>query len=179
MQRLINDLLTFARVTSQTREFVEVDLAAIVQLVLSDLENRLTSTHGHVDVGTLPRLQSDTTLMRQLFQNLIGNALKFHREGVPPQVVIRYRPVNADHVEITVADNGIGMEPKYLEQIFAPFKRLHGQSKFEGTGMGLAICRKIVEKLGGKILGQSEPGAGSTFVVTMPRHQHEGRSNHG
>jgi light-regulated signal transduction histidine kinase (bacteriophytochrome) len=184
MQGLINDLLTFARLTSQARAFEEVDLARVAQEVVSDLEERLRRTGGRVEVGELPRLQSDPTQMRQLLQNLVGNALKFHRPEVPPVVVLRYRPLRdvaargraraAALCEIAVEDNGIGIEEKYLERIFAPFQRLHGRGEYEGTGMGLAICRKIVERHGGRITAHSTPGQGTTFLVTLPLHQTRG-----
>jgi signal transduction histidine kinase len=110
--------------------------------------------------------------MRQLFQNLIANALKFHPEGVAPKVQVKAAARRAGHTsvwEIRVRDNGIGFEPEYAEKIFAPFQRLNGRQEFEGTGMGLAICRKIVTLCGGTISATSHPGAGATFLITLPQ----------
>jgi len=186
MQGLINDLLTFSRVTSQAKPFVEVNLGEIAREVVSDLEARLRATGGRVEIGELPRLESDPTQMRQLLQNLVGNALKFHRPDVPPVVVVQGRIVKNEEgillapfpsglvCEITVQDNGIGFDEKYLDRIFTPFQRLHGRGAYEGTGMGLAICRKIVERHGGTITARSAPGQGSTFVVTLPLRQMKG-----
>jgi PAS domain S-box-containing protein len=175
MQLLINDLLTFSRLTSQGRPYIEVSLARTAQEVLSDLEARLRETGGQVDVGELPRLDADPLQMRQLLQNLIGNALKFHRPNEPPRLQVRGRVLpDGEACEITVADNGIGFDEKYLDRIFAPFQRLHGRAEYEGTGMGLAICRKIVERHGGTITARSTPKQGATFVVRLPRRQRKG-----
>jgi len=116
--------------------------------------------------------------MRQLFQNLLGNALKFHRPGVPPVVRVRGELVPGGDApltcRVTVQDNGIGFDPKYRDRIFDVFQRLHGRDEYEGTGVGLAICRKIVERHGGTITAHSAPGEGATFVVTLPvRHPRE------
>ena len=189
MQRLINDLLSFARVASKAKVFVEVDLAPLAREVVSDLESRLTTTGGQVEIGDLPQLQCDPTQMRQLLQNLIGNALKFHRDGVPPVVVVRSQLIKSDTgdlrepgppawAEITVADNGIGFEEKYLDRIFAPFQRLHGHGKYEGTGIGLAVCHKVVERHGGAITATSTPGRGTTFIITLPLRQPKGVQSH-
>jgi len=189
MQGLINDLLSLARVTSRAKPFVEVDLAQVVLDVVSDLESRIQTTGGRVEIGDLPRLEGEPMHMRQLFQNLIGNALKFHRPGTPPVVLLRSRLINEGNIaskhaaanascEITVADNGIGFEDKYLDRIFAPFQRLHGHGQYEGTGMGLAICLKIVERHGGAITARSTPGQGTTFIVTLPLKQTKGALRH-
>jgi PAS domain S-box-containing protein len=182
MQLLIDDLLTFSRVTSQAKPYVEVDLARTAREVLSDLEARLRDTHGRVEVGELPRLDADPVQMHQLLQNLIGNALKFHRPNEPPVVEVRGRVLNGgpgaspDEVcEITVRDNGIGFDEKYRDRIFVPFQRLHGRGEYEGTGMGLAICRKIVERHRGTISARGEPGRGATFVVLLPRRRRDGQ----
>jgi light-regulated signal transduction histidine kinase (bacteriophytochrome) len=108
--------------------------------------------------------------MTQLFQNLIGNAIKYKQNGQPPKVKI-YSRLRRDRAAIYVEDNGIGFDEKYLERIFAPFERLHGRSEYEGVGMGLAICRKIVERHGGTITAKSAPGKGSTFIVRLPAKQ--------
>ncbi len=176
MSTLISDLLAFSRVTTRAQPFAPVDLAAEVGEVVSDLEARLQQTGGRVDVGPLPELSADPTQVRQLFQNLIGNALKFHRPDEPPVVKVRGRVLpgadgrDGEVCEVTVEDNGIGFEEKYLDRIFQLFQRLHGRNEYEGTGIGLAICRKIVERHGGGITARSAPGRGSTFTVTLPRN---------
>ena len=132
----------------------------------------------------LPTVTADPMQMRQLFQNLIGNALKFHRPGVPPVIRIRGKRLpDAESrtlgggLQVTVDDNGIGFEEQHLDRIFAPFQRLHGRDAYPGTGMGLAICRRIAERHGGTITAASTPGQGSTFVVTLPVAQEHLLSN--
>jgi len=182
MQSLIDDLLIFARIASRAQPFVATNLEQVVQEVLSDLEVRLQQTGGRVEVDKLPTIDADPIQMRQLFQNLIGNALKFHRPQTPPvvriynsHIAIPPQPEAENSVpmcQVLVADNGIGFEPKYQERIFQAFQRLHGRSQYEGTGMGLAICRKIAERHGGSITATSTPGQGATFIITLPiRHQ--------
>ena len=175
MQILINDLLSFSRVTTKAQPFVEVDLAEIAREVAHDLELRAHDSGGHVVVGELPVIDADPLQMRQLLQNLAGNGLKFHRDGVPAIVEIRGN-VDDGHCRITVSDNGIGFDEKYAERIFTMFERLHSRDKYEGTGIGLAICRKIAERHGGEIRAHSQPGHGATFVVTLPVG-HAGRTN--
>lgn len=176
MQTLIADLLTFSRVISRTDPFVEVDLAQVTREVLSDLEVRIEKVGATITVGELPKIQADPMQMRQLFQNLIGNALKFQLPDVKPQVQIAARLVPPDEYssqtgpvcELTIQDNGIGFDEKYLEKIFAVFQRLHNRQEYEGTGIGLAVCRRIVDRHGGSITARSKPGAGATFVVQLP-----------
>ncbi len=169
MQSLITSLLEYSRVTMDQEPFQETDLYDLVHEVLSDLEVRIAKTGGEVQVGELPSIAADPTQMRQLFQNLIGNALKFHKPGEKPMVQVRSTSHTDSECQIIVEDNGIGFEEQYIERIFAPFQRLHGRnSQYEGTGMGLAICKKIVERHGGAITASSEPGKGSTFTVTLP-----------
>ena len=168
MQSLLAGLLDYSRVATASEPFKEVDLSDLIGEVLSDLEVRIAKTGGEVHFGDLPVISADPTQMRQLFQNLIGNALKFHKPGEKPMVQVR-SVSNTDAVrQIIVEDNGIGFEEQYLEKIFAPFQKLHGRREFEGTGLGLAICRKIVERHGGTITAGSTPGVGSKFVVTLP-----------
>lgn len=181
MRRLIDDLLSFSRVASKAQPFVLTDLGTLLAEVVSDLEGRLQQTEGRVEVGALPALEADPMQMQQLFQNLIANGLKFNRPGVPPVVRVQghvttntvnregYGPVRM--VELTVQDNGIGFEEIYLDRIFNVFQRLHGRNEYEGTGMGLAICRKIVERHGGTITAKSNLGEGATFVVHLPLQQ--------
>jgi signal transduction histidine kinase len=135
------------------------------------LEIRIVRTGGEVHVEDLPVISADPTQMRQLFQNLIGNALKFHKPGEKPMVRVRSISNTDSGCQIVVEDNGIGFEEKYLDRIFAPFHRLHARSEYEGTGMGLAICKKIVERHGGSITAKSTPGAGSTFIIELPVKQ--------
>ena len=168
MRRLIDDLLTFARVTTRARPPEPVDLRAVAEEVVADLQGRLQETGGRIEVGDLPTVEAEPTQMRQLLQNLLGNAVKFHRPDVPPVVTITGRATNEDSVEVTVADNGIGFDEKYLDRIFNVFQRLHGRAEYDGTGMGLAIVRKIVDQHGGTITAQSRPGEGAAFVVTLP-----------
>ena len=186
MQGLINELLNYSRITTKAQPFEPVDLSDVARLVLSDLEARIQETGGRVDLGPLPTLEAEPTQMRQLLQNLIGNALKYRRKTVPPVVIVRSRVLEpgdaallshgepVQFCEITVEDNGIGFEQKYVDRIFAPFERLHGRSEYEGTGMGLAICRKIVERHGGTITARSVPDQGSAFIVTIPLQQPRG-----
>ena len=185
MRRLINDLLSFSRVTTKARAFVTVDLAEVAQEVVSDLEGRMFDTGGRVEVGALPTIEAEPLQMRQLLQNLIGNGLKFHRQGEPPVVRIEGRLLDTSdphaegpapgprRCEIQVQDNGIGFEEVYSERIFELFQRLHGRDEYEGTGMGLAICRKIVTRHGGTISAHSAPGQGATFIVTLAVTQEE------
>ena len=157
---------------------MEVDLNEVAQEVVSDLEIRLEETNGRVEIGQLPTIEADRTQIRQLLQNLMGNALKFGRLEEPPVVTISGRIVHAaassddpqprELCEIVVEDNGIGFEDAYKEQIFAIFNRLHGRTEYEGTGLGLAVCRKIVQRHGGMISAESTLGRGSTFSVTLP-----------
>jgi two-component system, NtrC family, sensor kinase len=183
MQNLIDDLLLFSRVTTQPQPFEQVDLSNLIMEVLTDLEVRILQTGGILQVGNLPAIEADPTQMRQLFQNLISNALKFHRPSTPPVVQVHCRILDSpEHwpgpvtvpgpfCEMSVRDYGVGFEEKYLDRIFAVFQRLHGRQDFEGTGVGLAICRKIVERHNGVITAKGMPGEGAVFLVTLPMKQ--------
>ncbi len=189
MTTLVADLLEFSRVSSKGKPFVPVDLNEVVAGVLSDLEARFVQTGGRAEVLSLPTVASDPVQMRQLLQNLIGNALKFNRKGEVPVVRVSAEVLvegdtdsgapSGKTCRISVADNGIGFDEKYLDRVFTIFQRLHGRGEYEGTGIGLAICRKIAERHGGSITAQSSPGRGSTFFVTLPLVQqsseHHGR----
>mgnify|MGYP006271777813 CR=1 FL=1 len=182
MSQLINDLLIYSRITTRAQPFEPVDLNDLVATICADLDMQIDDVNGTVEVGDLPTIEADPTQMRQLFQNLIGNALKFHREDVAPVVQVKgalmsaesmidagdVDPAATEGARFTVTDNGIGFEQKYEDRIFTPFKRLHGRSKFSGTGMGLAICRRIVERHGGTIRVESIPDKGTTFTVCLP-----------
>lgn len=167
MQRLIQDLLQFSRVTTMPRPFVDVDLSAIVAEVLDDLSVEREESGVNLEVGTLPTISADPLQMRQLFLNLISNAIKFRREGVTPSVRVSGEVVG-NRARITVADNGIGFDPRYAARIFRVFERLNGRNEYPGTGIGLALCQKIVTRHHGEISAESQPGAGATFTVTLP-----------
>lgn len=174
MQRLIEALLSLSRVTTKKQEAELIDLVPLVSEVLSDLEVRIQSSSGRVTVGELPRIEGDPVQIRQVFQNLIGNALKFHRPGEPPAVQVYALRRSPGQTEIYVEDNGIGFDNKDAERVFLPFHRLHGRSEYEGTGIGLTICHKIVERHGGTIRAESTPGKGSRFVLTLPTQERIG-----
>jgi PAS domain S-box-containing protein len=183
MQNLINDLLMYSRIANAERKYARVNLTSAVRQVMSDLEVRIEETDGKVHVGALPTIDADPVHMRQLFQNLVANALKFHRPGVPPIVTISAELVPAEGpaseppwCRILVADNGIGIESKYHERIFSIFERLHNRGAYEGTGVGLAVCRKIAEQHGGRIEVSSTPGQGTTFIIVLPSAQPRKRS---
>lgn len=167
MALLVSDLLEISSLSARKRRFVPVNLNEVVAGVLLDLETRLAETGGRVEVLPLPTIASDPLQMRRLLQNLVGNALKFHRQGQAPLVRISAE-IGEEGCRLSVADNGIGFDEKYLDTVFAMFQRLHGRGEFEGTGMGLAICRRIVERQGGTITARSKLGQGATFIVTMP-----------
>jgi signal transduction histidine kinase len=178
MRALIDGLLEYSRVTLRGQPMIPVDLNRIAQEVVADLETRLQQTGGRVEIGDLPTIDADPIQMRQLFQNLIGNSLKFQRKEVHPRVTISGSlvppPASRDGAargpwcELSFQDNGVGFEPMYAEQIFDLFQRLHGREEYEGTGMGLAICKKIVERHGGQIAAAGAPGQGARFTVSLP-----------
>ncbi len=170
MSDLIESLLIYSRVTTNAQPFTKVDLKKIARTVISDLEISIEKSGGTVDVGKLPTINSDKIQIRQLLQNLIGNGLKYHRDDEPPVIKIsgQCESKKENTCEIIIEDNGIGIDEKYFERIFQPFQRLHGRGKFEGTGIGLAICKKIVDRHNGTITVESEPGKGSTFTITLP-----------
>ena len=170
MNELIQGLLAYSRVRTKAAPYSRVDLNQALREALSNLEVRVKEVDAAIDAETLPTVEADPLQMTQLFQNLIGNAIKFQGNKERPQVKI-YSRLCGDHVELSVEDNGVGFEEEHLERIFAPFERLHGRSEYEGVGMGLAICRKIVERHGGTITAKSAPGKGSTFTVILPKRQ--------
>ncbi len=181
-QTLINDLLTLSRVATQGQPFVDVDLHLVANEVVTDLEEYIDQTGGRVEIGELPTLEADPAQMRQLLQNLIVNGLKFHREDQKPRLKVYSRIFtnkarslapgpSSDLCQILVKDNGIGFDEKYRDRIFQPFQRLHTDREYEGTGIGLSVCRRIAERHGGEITAKSQPGRGSTFIVTLPLKQ--------
>lgn len=167
MSTMIKDLLEYSRVTTGTKPFVSVDLVKVVRDVVADLEIRIEQEGGRVDIGALPTIEADPTQMRLLMMNLIDNALKFHKEEEPPMVKV-YAEASNGSVRIIVEDNGIGFDETHAGLIFMVFQRLHGRSDYEGTGIGLAMCSKIVERHGGTIIAKSTRGQGATFMVTLP-----------
>jgi PAS domain S-box-containing protein len=174
MQTLINDLLSFSRVTTKAQPFTPVNLAEVAAAVVDDLEGRIELVKGRVEVGPLPVIEAEPLQMRQLLQNLIGNALKFRRPEEPPVVKVETQIItDPDTPEkklcrLTVSDNGIGFDEKYLDRIFNVFQRLHTRNEYEGTGMGLAIVKKIALYHGGDVTAKSKPGEGATFILTLP-----------
>jgi light-regulated signal transduction histidine kinase (bacteriophytochrome) len=177
MSEMIQSLLDYSRVTTRAEKFRRVDLTQLVREVVSDLQFSIEESGGRIEVGDLPEVEADPSQLDRLFRNLIGNALKFHNQE-PPLIRIRTElPTTtsnegiAAQCRILVEDNGIGFEEKHLDRIFVLFQRLHGRGEYEGSGMGLSICRKIVERHGGTITAKSKPGEGSTFIVTLPLTQ--------
>lgn len=186
MQVLINDLLSYSRVTTKARPFGPVDLCQVVREVVSDLEERIAEDGGRVEIEALPIVYADELQMRQLFQNLIANGLKFRAPDRPPVVRVRVEAEARTDVSaragaeepgmprisapprLIVEDKGIGFKPQYGDRIFSIFERLHGRDEYEGTGIGLAICRKIVERHGGTIVAEGSPNVGARFIVTLP-----------
>ena len=167
MKRLINDLLTYSRVNTVTKPFEAVDLNQVVQDSLSTLQMTIEENQAQVKVGKLPTILADDVQMQSLFQNLVGNALKYKREEEPPRIEISAKK-NQTEWQIAVKDNGIGIDPQYFERIFIIFQRLHGMGQYGGTGIGLAVSKRIVERHGGRIWVESQPGAGSTFYLSFP-----------
>ena len=174
MQTFIQDLLKLSSVAIGARPFQTVNLNTLVQEVVDDLEARITQSGARLNIKPLPTLKADATQMRQLFQNLIGNALKYHREGVSPEVAVTARPLRDEVWEIMVSDNGIGIEAHQISLIFQPFERANSGTLFEGNGMGLAICKKILDRHGGTIRVVSQPNEGTTFIITLPE-QHQSK----
>jgi two-component system, LuxR family, sensor kinase FixL len=182
MQVLIQDLLSLSRVASNAKPFTTVDLGDVVRIVTSDLEVSINERGGRVEAGSLPVVFGDRGQLAQLFQNLIGNGLKFQKPGESPVVRVSSEAIQLTDSagaawRITVEDNGIGFDEKYHDRIFQIFQRLHGRSEYEGTGIGLAICRKIVDRHSGGIAAFSSLGAGAKFVITLPQHA-PGESQH-
>jgi len=178
MQTLIRDLLQFSRVSTSTNPLSAVDLTRLAHEVVDDLEAPIEQAGARVDIEELDAVEGDPGLLRQLLQNLIGNAVKYHGEEAPVVKVYGRSsaagPAGSALYQIYVEDNGIGFDEKYVERIFKPFQRLHGRDEYQGTGMGLAICRRIVERHNGSITVKSAPGKGSTFIVTLPSEQPKG-----
>jgi len=171
MQSLIADLLAFSRVGSRGGGFEPTDLDPVLQRALANLEAAIEESGARVTADALPTVRGDAVQLGQLFQNLVGNGVKFRGEDVPRVHVSAERA--GGEWRLSVRDNGIGIEPEYVERIFVIFQRLHGRAEYPGTGIGLAICKKIVERHGGRIWVESRPGQGSTFYFTLPAMDEE------
>lgn len=174
MRRLIDDLLSYSRVNTRTTSFLPVDLGTVIADVISDLEPRIAAEDAKIRVGELPAIEADPSQMHQLFLNLIANALKFRRPGVTPSITIEGNVEVGESgavARIAVADNGIGFEPRHAERIFGMFERLHGREEYDGTGVGLATCRKIAERHAGQLSAWGEPDAGAVFTLILPIRQ--------
>jgi signal transduction histidine kinase len=170
MRALIDDLLAFSRVSTKGRPFVPVRLGDVATQALGDLEISIEESGATVTVGTLPEIEADPVQMRQLLLNLMGNAVKFRRPGVAPVITVDAR-VDDGVATLTVADNGLGFDPEFAGRIFRAFERLHGTSAYPGTGIGLALCRKIAERHHGTITADGREGEGATFTVRLPLRQ--------
>ena len=181
MQRLINDLLKFSRHASNNEDFVETDLNSIIVDVLNDVELDIQSKKAKIDWKDLPTIWAIPSQIRQLFQNLISNSLKFSKRETPPEILVYAESLYGAQIpevgeksyknlfhRIHIKDNGIGFDAKYIDEIFVVFKRLHSYHEFEGTGIGLSICKKIVEKHNGFITATSKLNEGATFTITLP-----------
>ena len=171
MQNFINNLLQLSQLTNQTRNVQQTDLNKIMRNILVDLEDRITKTHGEIQIGKLPILRADATHMKQLFQNILSNSLKFHQKGIAPIIKVSSRESNDGFIEIVIEDNGIGIDPKYAERIFKPFERLHGHSEYEGTGIGLSLCKKITSLHCWSIKVEGIPHQGTSIIIKLPQDQ--------
>lgn len=178
MRHLIAGLLEFSRVTTKGKPFETVALHDVVQEVLVDLEELIRESKGQIEIGELPLVTADRLQMRQLFQNLIVNGLRYQVVGQEPHITISSQEGVDSTWEIMVSDNGIGFDEKYLDRIFIPFQRLHARDEYEGTGMGLAICEKIVKRHNGRITARSSEGQGATFIVHLPSPLDPGARKH-
>jgi light-regulated signal transduction histidine kinase (bacteriophytochrome) len=167
MYVLINDLLSFARINSQEAKRQHVSIGEILEKAIFTLKPVIDERGVTVEVGELPSLMADKVMLSQVFQNLLGNAIKFCRER-PPRIRISAEKRGGEFWEFALQDNGIGIPARHLERIFGVFKRLHRREEYAGTGIGLALCRKVIERHGGRIWAESEEGVGATFRFTLP-----------
>jgi PAS domain S-box-containing protein len=172
MKQLIEDLLAYSRVGTKGKDFKPVDMEKALRRAINNLKAAIEESGAKVTHDPLPALPADEVQLAQLFQNLMGNALKFRGPNAP-HVHVALRDLG-EEVEVAVRDNGIGIEPQYFERIFMVFQRLHDKGEYPGTGIGLAICKKVVERHGGRIRVESQLGEGSAFIFTLPKHQREG-----
>lgn len=170
LENLVDDLLTYTRLNTRAEPFVPTDLDDLVRKVVAEHQIVLDESGGQIDFRGLPTIEADPVAMRSLFANLVDNAVKFRRDDQPPEVEI-VGMLHDGKCRITIRDNGIGFDRKYRERIFGVFQRLHGQAKYSGTGMGLAICRRVVQRHGGTLEADAVPGAGATFTLDLPLNQ--------
>ena len=177
MSRLIEDILIFAKISTVPDKFAMVDLAVVFEEVIVDLSEEIDSKKAVINIEQLPKLYTNPILMHPLFYNLLSNSLKYSRQGVHPVIDVRTEEVvlstgsageTQSYIRIYFKDNGIGFDQKYAEQIFGMFQRLHSYSQYGGTGIGLALCKKIVEHHNGFLSAQGEPGVGSVFIISLP-----------
>jgi light-regulated signal transduction histidine kinase (bacteriophytochrome) len=171
MSLLISDLLTFSRIGTSTKKFVETDCNYVLRRTLDDLQYRIRESGAVVAFDNLPSVLGDELQLGMVFQNLISNAIKFHRDDMP-RVHVSARSEGNNWI-FSVSDNGIGIEKEFLDRIFVMFQRLHTKEEYPGTGIGLAICKKVVERHGGSIWAESEFGKGSTFYFKLPKNEKE------
>lgn len=171
MRILLNDLLAYSRITTVANNYGEIDLTDIVNLVIDFFEPQINEYNAQIRFKNLHTITGDSNRIRILLQNIIGNALKYRKENGVPEIIISSKMVSKERAfcEIIIQDNGIGFDKKYINKIFIPFQRLHSRSEYEGTGIGLAICKKIVENHGGTITADSKPGKGATFIIRLPQ----------
>ncbi len=168
MQRLLNDLLLFSSVHTTDIDMESVDLELVIADVLSDLEVAISDAKATVKIGELPIVLGNSTQLRQLFQNLIGNAIKFRAPGVAPLIHVQQVNTLGGHVVLEVSDNGIGFDQKFVDRIFRPFQRLHGADSYAGSGIGLSVCRRIAQRHGGELSARAKESQGATFEVSLP-----------
>lgn len=184
MQNLITDILTFSKISVDNPSFIDADMNALINEVVAELDEEIKAKGGTVIVDQIPTLSINPSLMKPLFHNLIGNALKYSKKDIAPRVIISSdvssqlngkisHGASAKYCRIYIRDNGIGFDQKYAEEIFGMFKRLHHNSEFQGTGIGLALCKKIVEQHNGYISARSKVDEGSTFIISLPLHRHK------
>jgi light-regulated signal transduction histidine kinase (bacteriophytochrome) len=167
MQRLINDLLTYSRVGTRAKPLEPTDSHSVLGEALRNLQSAIEESRAMVTNDDLPTVRADASQLAQVFQNLIANAIKFRGE-FPPRIHVSARGREREWV-FSVNDNGIGIDPQFKDRIFVIFQRLHTKQEYPGTGIGLALCKRIVERHGGRIWFESEPGKGSTFFLTIPK----------
>jgi hypothetical protein len=170
MKQLIEDLLAYSRVGTRGKELRPVQLQLALDRALVNLRAAIESSGAEITHDVLPEVSGDDTQLTQLFQNLIGNAIKFRKENEAPRIHVGVQD-SGDEWRFSVSDNGIGIEPQYFERIFMVFQRLHTREEYAGTGIGLAICKKVVDRHRGRIWVESAHGKGSTFVFTLPKTQ--------
>jgi light-regulated signal transduction histidine kinase (bacteriophytochrome) len=176
MQSLINDLLQFSRQTVNAEDFVDTDLNELVKEAIIELEIEIEKSKAQINIDALPVIIAIPSLIRQLFYNLINNGIKFRKKGTSPVINIHSEKIKnsrngGNYYKLSVSDNGIGFDPAYSDEIFMIFKRLHSYHEFQGSGVGLSICKKIVDKHNGFIKGIGNTNEGATFIIELPEKQ--------